>query len=191
MRRALPRLRVQAQSPPERCPDGRFRPSSKLPGPAVQRSPMTRHRRRRRFYFTDPDGSDLDNASGPSTTCGRTAPFAGPQGNGVSQRRKHHRDRSTVMVAETCTRQVHRYERRRTALRAARDPLSDGWRASAGRMCFDETGTCTSPGTARHAFPVVSPPQGARQNRHGPATIPPLLFRSAGLKCYRLSSPRR
>jgi len=94
------------------------------------------------FYFTDPEGSSLENRIGsvyyvrPDRTVVRVAAgLAYPNGINVTV------DRSAVIVAETRTRQLYRYERRRNGTLGRRELFCrlEGGVGPDG-MCFDRDG---------------------------------------------------
>jgi gluconolactonase len=94
------------------------------------------------MYFSDPDGSDEKNRIGavyyvrPDQTVVRVAEgLAYPNGVNVTA------DRSAVLVAETCTHQIHRYERKADGTFGRRQTLCEieGGIGPDG-MCFDVEG---------------------------------------------------
>jgi gluconolactonase len=94
------------------------------------------------FYFTDPDGSSLTNRIGavyyvrPDRTVIRVAEgLAYPNGVNITV------DRSAVIVAETLTLQVHRYERKLDGTLGRRELLCqlEGGVGPDG-MCYDQDG---------------------------------------------------
>jgi gluconolactonase len=94
------------------------------------------------LYFTDPDGSSLENRIGavyhvrPDRTVLRVADgLAYPNGINVTV------DRSAVIVAETLTHRIHRYERRKDGTLGERElycQLEGG--VGPDGMCFDMDG---------------------------------------------------
>ena len=94
------------------------------------------------FYFTDPDGSSLDHRIGavyyvrPDKTVVQVAKdMAYPNGVNITA------DRSAVVVAETLTHQIHKYERKADGTFGKHEVLChiDGGVGPDG-MCFDEQG---------------------------------------------------
>lgn len=94
------------------------------------------------MYFTDPDGSNLDRRIGavyhlrPDRTVVRVADnLAYPNGVNITA------DRSAVLVAETLTHQIHRYERKADGTFGRRETLCEieGGIGPDG-MCFDVQG---------------------------------------------------
>jgi gluconolactonase len=94
------------------------------------------------FYFTDPDGSSLENRIGsvyyvrPDRTVARAdSGLAYPNGINLTV------DRSAVLVAETLTHRIHRHERRPDGTLGPREvfcQLSGG--VGPDGMCFDQAG---------------------------------------------------